>query len=116
MGEETRGHGDAGTRGRDAELSTPLADQLSAPNLLRSLASATCPACGHAKEYHKSLCLDCYRYLSPDRQHALYQRIDHGYDRAMLEALKVLGAKRFILPRAAQWGMWEGKREGTNEH
>ena len=92
------------TRGADSELPAPLADQLTPVNLLKSLSSPVCPACGHPKGRHKSLCFDCYSFLSPDRQHALYKRIDHGYDRAMLEALKLLGAQRLILPKAGEWG------------
>ena len=55
--------------------------------LLRSLQSTICPACGETKITHQSLCKGDYYALPKPMQRALYLRIDHGYAEALADAL-----------------------------
>jgi hypothetical protein len=66
--------------------------------LIRSLRSATCPACGGKKKAGKSLCPTDYYALNPDQRKALYQRIGRGYEAALTEALEYLGVETFHQP------------------
>lgn len=66
--------------------------------LVRSLHSMVCPACGRRKKYGHTLCGRDYRALPPLMRTALYLRIGAGYERAITEAMDRLGATTFILP------------------
>lgn len=83
-----------------------VAEQLTCLNLVRSLKSTRCPACGQTKGGAKTFCYACFAKLAPDQQRALYQRLDDGYETALLRALRVLGARQFILPDAPPGGPW----------
>ncbi len=74
------------------------AEKLTPRNLAASLKSEICPACGRRKAARRSLCWRCWQRLPRWLQRALFQSIDQGYDRAMLQALRELGAEFFILP------------------
>lgn len=87
-----------------------VAEQLTPVNLVRSLRSCVCPACGGPKGRRKTFCLDCFNQLSPDNQRQLYQGLEQGYETAVLRALRVLGVTRFILPTDSDWG--SATREG----
>ncbi|HWP39813.1 MAG TPA: hypothetical protein VNL70_02720 [Tepidisphaeraceae bacterium] len=75
-----------------------IAESLTAVNLLRSLRSEVCPACGQAKSARQSLCPSCLRRVPARLKGELRRRIGEGYDSAMLRALRHLKAPRFILP------------------
>lgn len=93
----------------------PLADvaeQLGAENLVRSLRSIRCPACGAMKKKRQTFCGDCYFKLPAQAQRDLYRGLEDGYESYVLRALRTLGVTRFILPDDApgEWG--SGSREG----
>lgn len=68
------------------------------PDLIASLSSDLCPACGGHKKPAQSLCVKDYRRLPKARQQALYNRIGEGYEQAMTDAFNVLGLIDFHLP------------------
>ncbi|HWC91353.1 MAG TPA: hypothetical protein VG433_16905 [Pirellulales bacterium] len=60
-------------------------------DLLASLASVQCPACGGLKAKSNSLCRPCYYKLPNVMRNALYRRMGEGYEPAMKDALARLG-------------------------
>jgi hypothetical protein len=58
--------------------------------ILDSLGSTTCEACGGKKSRGKSHCRDCYFLLPPRLRNALYRRFGEGYEEAYEESLKFL--------------------------
>ncbi len=76
-----------------------LVESLTPVRLVRSLRSGTCPACGVEKGAQVSVCPACYARLTPQLRAGLLNPIGHGYERAMLQALRHLGAARLLLDR-----------------
>lgn len=72
--------------------------QLSDADLVRSLASEVCPACGQQKEVRKTFCFTDYRRLPKAMREGVYQKLGHGYFEAVIEAMQYLGKGEFILP------------------
>ena len=68
---------------------------ISKQQMLDSLYSNTCPACGDHKGEQKSLCYQCFSRLPGKVKNDLYQRFGHGYEPAFEQAMGCLGAKRF---------------------
>lgn len=68
-------------------------------DLLRSLRSTLCPACGQEKKRFTSMCSECYKCLplSPLRN-AIYSRIGEGLEEAMVAAFDALGVNNPIFP------------------
>lgn len=66
--------------------------------LLVSLQSPLCPACGGKKKPAQTLCGDCYHALPRHRQQRLYDRLGQGYAEAVHAALYDLGVKSPLLP------------------
>lgn len=64
--------------------------RMSASQMIRSLSSGDCPACGGRKREKMSLCNGCYHKLDKDVQRRLYSRIGCGYEAAFREAIKAL--------------------------
>lgn len=63
--------------------------------LILSLNSGLCPACGGQKERHHSLCSGCYFRVPNDKRHALYRRIGRGYEAAFAAAMSEMKAEQF---------------------
>lgn len=66
--------------------------------LLASLKSGTCPACGDAKKLRQTLCLNCYRGCKRATQKSLYSRLGQGYAEAVEQAFADLDRHVFRLP------------------
>jgi hypothetical protein len=64
--------------------------QLTRKFLLETLASTTCPACGHPKKTRQTFCGRQYFTLPKAMRTALYARIGEGYEEAVFEAMKYL--------------------------
>ncbi|HWT00227.1 MAG TPA: hypothetical protein VN256_08265 [Pyrinomonadaceae bacterium] len=62
--------------------------------ILESLGSAVCEACGGPKEPKLSHCGSCFYRLSPAIRKALYLPFGKGYEHAYEGSLRVLGAGR----------------------
>lgn len=71
-------------------------------DLLASLMSTVCPACGQEKHVRNTLCRKHYYSLPGDMRKALYHRLGAGYEEAVAAALEFLGADQFHLPAEAQ--------------
>lgn len=67
--------------------------------LLLSLASAICPACGKTKRAKQTLCQPCFHRLPGAERARLYDGLGAGYERAVAIALEMLGARQLILPK-----------------
>lgn len=63
--------------------------------LLDSLYSKTCPACGQRKREQQTFCGDCYHELPKRQQLALYRKFGRGYEQAVTDALNELDAEEF---------------------
>ncbi|HSZ58655.1 MAG TPA: hypothetical protein VK797_23505 [Tepidisphaeraceae bacterium] len=72
--------------------------QLTDADLVTSLASEVCPACGSPKFSRKTFCLSDYRRLPKAMRNAVYQKLGHGYFEAVMEAMQYLGREEFVLP------------------
>jgi hypothetical protein len=73
-------------------------EQLTTDILIDSLYSKVCPACGDRKGEQKSFCYSCYGKLPPNFKRAVYARVGHGYEPAMLEAMNFLRAEKVHMP------------------
>ncbi|MCA1591819.1 MAG: hypothetical protein LC754_04025 [Acidobacteria bacterium] len=62
--------------------------------ILHSLGSTTCAACGKSKRPKMSHCRACYYALPPKMRSALYQGFGDGYEEAFEDSLKFLSDKR----------------------
>lgn len=62
--------------------------------ILESLGSTTCGACGKSKRPKMSHCRSCYYALPPKMRSALYQGFGAGYEEAYEESLSFLADKR----------------------
>ena len=69
--------------------------------LLLSLQSEVCPACGGPKQRRHTLCRPDFHKLPRRLQCALYDLMGRGYEDAVSEALLNLNATEFILPDSA---------------
>jgi uncharacterized protein with PIN domain len=69
--------------------------------MVRSLRSATCPACGKKKKPNYSFCYGCFNQLSQQQKSGLYERLGKGYRKAFEKALRALGAERIHWPESA---------------
>jgi hypothetical protein len=67
-------------------------------DLLASLSSTVCPACGQLKGSRMTLCRQHYYALPNPMRKALYNRVGEGYEEALAAALDYLGADQFHLP------------------
>lgn len=61
-----------------------------ARDLVTSLRSNLCPACGGKKKPRNTLCGGCYFILAPSQRAALYHRVGEGYEEAFADAMKHL--------------------------
>lgn len=68
-------------------------------NLIRSLRSDTCPACGRTKTTAQTFCRSDYFALPEAKRKALYNPLGSGYAEAVEAAMKHLKRENFILPR-----------------
>jgi hypothetical protein len=75
-------------------------DEVTTRELIDSLCSNLCPACGRGKVARKTLCGHCYHALPRGLQKALYNRLGEGYSEAVDEALHQLGVATPHLPKA----------------
>ena len=82
----------------------PLSVTPTRQQLLDSLQSAICPACGKFKLRRQSYCLNDYRSLSKQSKIAIYGRIGHGYEEAFIKALEELGVGTPVWPPPSRWG------------
>jgi hypothetical protein len=81
------------------------ANDLDSRELVRSLYSDVCPACGGSKASGHSVCYRrCWRRLSKDLRGKLYQRIGQGYEAAFLAAMTTLGTTELHLQPAERGG------------
>ncbi len=62
----------------------------STADLIRSLRSGICPACGAGKKRRNTFCGDCYYKLDRPLQAALYKPVGGGYETAVNTALRKL--------------------------
>lgn len=83
-------------------MDKPLSDTLTDRELVTSLSSDVCPACGATKVAGQTLCRREYRKLARDEQLALYDRLGNGYREAVLAAMATLGKTEFLLPLGAK--------------
>lgn len=58
--------------------------------LIESLRSNTCPACGGGKRPRASLCYGCFTALPKSMRARLYDLVGHGYEQAVGAALNYL--------------------------
>lgn len=68
--------------------------------LIDSLRSKTCPACGGPKGERKTVCRGCFGKLDSSARDALYRPLGDGYAEAVDRAMRLLGADRFLMPLA----------------
>lgn len=68
--------------------------------LIDSLCSNLCPACGRGKNARMTLCGGCYHGLPRELQKALYNRLGEGYSEAVDQALRMLGVTTPRLPKS----------------
>lgn len=61
--------------------------------ILGSLKSTKCAACGQPKKAMRSHCQRCYFALTPELRRGLYQRFGSGYEEAYEESLRFLSEK-----------------------
>lgn len=76
----------------------PVKFNVTTLDLLASLRSETCPACGSHKQSRHTLCGTCYRELPQPKRQALYDVVGQGYEQAVEAALIHLSAPVFIKP------------------
>lgn len=62
--------------------------------ILQSLGSTRCAACGGLKEPRRSHCQSCYYALPPYMRRSLSQRFGSGYEEAFEESLAYLTAMK----------------------
>jgi hypothetical protein len=67
------------------------------PQLITSLRSEICPACGDLKKRRQTLCRPCYRRLPPKLRADLYDPLGGGYEEAVTAAMAALRATEFKL-------------------
>jgi hypothetical protein len=58
--------------------------------ILQSLGSAVCGACGKSKRPKMSHCRTCYYKLPPKMRQALYRGFNNGYEETYEESLRFL--------------------------
>jgi hypothetical protein len=68
-------------------------------DLVKSLQSVVCPACGGKKKRGHTFCGRDYFRLTHDMREALYNRLGHGYAEAVADAMEHLGAVDFSIPK-----------------
>ena len=73
-------------------------DQLAPRQLIASLRSTRCLACGGAKNSRMTFCGRDYHRLSQPLKRALYARVGEGYEQAVREALAFLEVSQPALP------------------
>ncbi len=71
---------------------------VTATDLVRSLVSTVCPACGDQKRIRNSICRACWDQLPRKAQARLYDQLGEGYEEAIENAFKLLERQRFQLP------------------
>jgi DnaJ-class molecular chaperone len=74
------------------------ASEITTEQMVDSLYSRVCPACGGQKGDQKTLCFECYGHLRRPKQEALYRRVGSGYEAAVREAMGALGAEQWHDP------------------
>ena len=62
-------------------------------DLIESLRSHRCPACGRGKRPKQTLCGHDYASLPRVAKQALYQTLGRGYEHAFSNAMNLLGVK-----------------------
>ena len=71
--------------------------KISERELVTSLASNKCPACGRHKRERQTFCGADYFRLPKEMQRSLYNGLDAGYAEAVSAAMHRLGANTFQL-------------------
>jgi DnaJ-class molecular chaperone len=69
--------------------------EITTEQMVESLYSRTCPACGGRKGEQKTFCFECYERLRREKQSALYRRVGAGYESAVRDAMTALGWDRW---------------------
>lgn len=67
-------------------------------DLVESLRSTVCPACGRTKKTRQTLCLSDYRRLPHGQRVALYDLLGDGYREAIGAAFVTLKVSEFRTP------------------
>lgn len=67
-------------------------------DLVRSLRSTVCPACGGPKQPRQTFCRQDYFALSKHRRQSLYDPLGSGYAEAVVAAMGLLGRDEFKMP------------------
>lgn len=76
-------------------------DEIDDADLIRSLSSLRCPACGGPKERAHTLCGRDYFRLPGQARRDLYRRVGEGYREAVLAAFGLLKKTEFLMPPEA---------------
>lgn len=76
-----------------------LVEAASDRNLIASLNSTTCPACGGTKQRAHTFCPRDYHALSPENKKAIWRKFGEGYNAAFIRCMRNLGAGRIRMPR-----------------
>lgn len=66
--------------------------------LLESLGSTICPACGNEKNRKQTLCYKDYSRLTKEEKQNLYNLVRGGYKEAVVAAFVHLKKTEFIMP------------------
>lgn len=77
------------------------ASDITKRQMIDSLYSRTCPACGDRKGEQKTFCYSCYGSLPARLKSSLYARVGSGYEPAVIQSMQALKADKFHeeLPR-----------------
>lgn len=67
-------------------------------DLVASLRSTTCPACGGEKRPNETLCSHEYYRLPRAKRNRLYDYVSAGYAEAVVAAFLFLGVDTFTMP------------------
>jgi hypothetical protein len=70
-------------------------EDITTKDLVTSLRSTCCPACGEWKKVGNAFCYSHYKSLDSSLKRRIYNRIGHGYERAFMDAMNHLGATEF---------------------
>jgi len=71
---------------------------LEAKDLVHSLSSSRCPACGGGKQPRNTFCGACYYRLPARQRPSVYRRLGNGYEEAVGLAMATLKKTEFLLP------------------
>jgi len=72
---------------------------LESKDLIHSLASGRCPACGKGKQPRNTFCAGCYYKLPARMRPTLYRRLGNGYEESVAQAMQILKRSEFLMPQ-----------------